>query len=285
MAIRQILVPLTGHREAVDTVTCALTLAQRLGAHVTVTDTTAPVGPYIDAVGMPMAPMAYDEVMKALEAARSQAQKRARHCFDAAVAATKVPIADHPPCVAASTTWAETADFVGSAISRLGCMADLIVASRPGADGIAELEVLEDAIFTVRRPVLVVPPRVTAIAGDVAVAWNGSLEAADALERALDLFAPGTRVALLQVGELAPGGVPAEEAVTYLGWHGFTATVKTLPDHPKATAQILLREAKAARAGLLVMGAYTHSRLREMVLGGVTATMLKQADLSLLMAH
>ena len=48
---------------------------------------------------------------------------------------------------------------------------------------------------------------------------------------------------------------------------------------------LLLREAHAVGAGMLIMGAYTHSRLRESLLGGVTATMLKQATIPLLMAH
>jgi len=283
VSIKRILVPLTGYSEATETVMCALTLAQRLHAHVTVTETTVGPTPYIDSADV--TGLAYVETMKAMEAARTQAQSRARRCFDTAVAATKVMIADRPAHGGASVAWVDSAPFGGNVISQLGRMSDLVVARRPSETGLADVDVLETAIFAVRRPVLLVPPQHSAMGAGIAVAWNGSLEAADALERAVDVHVPGGAVTLIQVGELPVGGVAVEEAVNYLGWHGVKATVKTVADQPKATAQVLMREAKAAGAGLLVMGAYTHSRLREMVFGGVTAHMITKSEMPVLLAH
>jgi len=283
MSIKRILVPLTGYSEATETVLCALALAQRLHAHVTVTETTVGPMPYLE--NADMTGISYAETMKAMEDGRRHAQVRARQCFDKAVAASKVAVVDRPPHDGASVAWVDSAPFEGNVISHLGRMSDLVVARRPGDVPMADIDVLEAAIFSVRRPVLLVPPHHGALGSGIAVAWNGSLEAADALERAVDVHVTGAAVTLIQVGELPAGGVPAQEAVNYLAWHGVVASVKVVADEPKATAMVLMREAKASGAGLLVMGAYSHSRLREMVFGGVTAHMIAKSVMPVLLAH
>lgn len=73
--------------------------------------------------------------------------------------------------------------------------------------------------------------------------------------------------------------------IAYLGWHGFDAELRQIADQPEATGKLILKTAKAAKAGLLIFGPYTHSRLREKLLGGVTDHMLKKAIIPVLMAH
>ena len=119
----------------------------------------------------------------------------------------------------------------------------------------------------------------------VVVAWNGSAEAARAVEHVIGLFTPNTKVTVLQIGDIRTGRLPAERLVDYLGWHCFETELRRVPDQPHNTSGIILDEAKRAQAGCIIMGAYTHSRTREMLLGGVTDFLLRHSPYPLLMAH
>ena len=287
MSIKHILVPLSGDRHTPHVPLCALKLAQRLVAHVTVTDTVGDSSVYIDPGAAGMVPEYYEEIQQSLDKAQAHKRDRARKSFDDAVAMTKVAIVDRPTCAGPSTYWIDGSTMQGMAVKIMGRLADLIVIDRPGEEGgVAELQALEAAVFVVRRPVLVVPDGVSDIGKTVAVAWNGSVEAADAVTRALDLLEPGSVVTIIQVGEIRPT-VRNRRGLLWLisGGTGSKQTCAEVADQPKATGKLILETAKAAGAGLLIMGAYTHSRLREMLLGGVTDHMLKKADIPLLLAH
>ncbi|TAL03253.1 MAG: universal stress protein [Rhodospirillaceae bacterium] len=286
MTIKHILVPLTGAGHENHVPLCALRVAQRLNAHVMAMDTVGDPEVYIDPAGVGMSPAYYGEIQEALDKAQAQKRARARKAFDEAVAITKVPIVDKPTCGGPSTYWITGSKNENATVAAMGRLTDLVVVNRPGAnDGFAERESLEDAVFAAHRPALVVPHGITEISKDAAIAWNGSPEAANAVERALELLEPGSKITIIQVGEIQSGGTPVSELVDYLGWHCFQSEVCQIADQPKATARLILHAAKKAGVGLLIMGAYTHSRLREMILGGVTDQMLKTTDIPVLMVH
>jgi len=285
MTIKHILVPLTGNGNASHVPLCAFRLAQRLNAHVMGTDTIGDPEIYMDPMGVSMSPEYFAEIQQVLAKAQKQKRDRARKAFDEAVAITKLPIVDKPTCGGPSTYWMNDGTLDGAPVAALGRLTDLIVVNRPGEYGVADRQAVEDAIFAARRPVLVLPHGVSEIGKHAAIAWNGSPEAANAVEGAFDLLEPGTKITIIQVGEIRPGGTSAADLADYLGWHCFESGLVQVADQPKATAQLIVNTAKKAGAGLLIMGAYTHSRLREMVLGGVTEHMLKKADIPVLMVH
>jgi nucleotide-binding universal stress UspA family protein len=90
------------------------------------------------------------------------------------------------------------------------------------------------------------------------------------------LFAPG--------GQGVPGP-SAELFLRHLQVNGIPATLKTVNLNGKTTGQVILEQAKALGCDLLVKGAYTQSRLRQMIFGGATSHILAHADLPVLMAH
>jgi nucleotide-binding universal stress UspA family protein len=161
----------------------------------------------------------------------------------------------------------------------------LIVARRPIQQGALEHEIVSEALFDVHRPTLLIPPKTVHIERGGAVAWNGSLEAATALERASDVLDRDALVTVIQVGDLRHGALPMEEAIAYLESRGFKTRPRLLPDQPHSTAEIILREARAFGAGILVAGAYTHSRIRETLLGGVTAALIGKAHMPVFLAR
>ena len=285
MAIKHILLPLTGEAHSADAAICGLALAKQLGAHVTAgyEDELGPlyVGPDFGAVAN------LGSFFERMQEIRADRKARARAHFDNAVGKIKLPIVSAPVCKQGSTMWIEHKGGDEAPISAFGPLTDLIVLNAPGnTNSPTPWNVVEEALFGAHRPTMIVPHGTRTIdLSHALIAWNGSSEAVSAVERALDLLSPGAKVTVLQIGELKPGRVPAEKLLDYLGWHCFDAELRHLPERPNETCQIILDEVRRAKAGVLIMGAYTHSRTREMILGGVTDFMLRNTPLPILMAH
>ncbi len=81
------------------------------------------------------------------------------------------------------------------------------------------------------------------------------------------------------------GDEPGADIATYLARHGVNVSVETLPSAGRFVTDTLQRHALDINADMIVMGAYGHSKLLELILGGVTKSMLKEAKLPILMAH
>jgi nucleotide-binding universal stress UspA family protein len=175
--------------------------------------------------------------------------------------------------------------------------ADLVVIGQedPEGGGIAaggsSGVIVEQALFASGRPVLIVPyaGRFEAIGRRVLVGWNASREAARAVNDALPLLARAETVAVLAANpEDDPGthgDLPGADIALHLARHGVTvgATRTVAPD--MNAADLLLNQAADMNADLLVVGAYGHSRVRELVLGGVTRSLLRQMTVPVLMSH
>ena len=130
-------------------------------------------------------------------------------------------------------------------------------------------------------PVLMVPPGVSGVIGrTVLVAWNGKREAARAAHDALPFLQGAERVELCAIGEGAGAGL--DDAAGMLRRHGVPVQAERLAGGDLHAGEMLLAQAVAHRADLLVMGAYGHSRLRELVIGGATRHVLHHATLPVL---
>jgi nucleotide-binding universal stress UspA family protein len=162
--------------------------------------------------------------------------------------------------------------------------ADLTLAAQESVGGLDTLagQPIDHLILSAGGPVLMLPRR----GGDPAmgrrpvVAWNGSREAARALKDALPFLVTAEAVILLAGGERAAASLDA--AVALLRRHAVRAQTRQLPAFHGGAGAALLEAAAAEGADLLVMGAYGHSRLREIVLGGATREVLRQADIPVL---
>jgi len=136
-------------------------------------------------------------------------------------------------------------------------------------------------------PVLALPGTTKAIDFDAPalVAWNGSPQAAQALRAALPLLGGGRQVVLAAVGAQEEGAFPGTDALRYLSRHGIHAELDLLDRGAAPVAERLEQEARSLDAGLIVMGAFGHGRLRETLFGGTTQNMLKNSGFPLLLAH
>lgn len=150
----------------------------------------------------------------------------------------------------------------------------------------------EDILFAFGGPTLIVPedPAIANPIGDrVLVAWNATREARRAIGDALSILAGASEVTVLIVDSPGPSDrsrpEPGANIARYLAAHGIPADVKCLSSNGVDIGTVILREAQTAGADMIVMGAYGHSRIVELVLGGATRTVLQEARLPVLMSH
>jgi nucleotide-binding universal stress UspA family protein len=144
---------------------------------------------------------------------------------------------------------------------------------------------IEEMAFSLRVPVLAVPRGKPMLGFDkpVLVAWDGGHEAANALRASLPLLQMAGSVHLLTVRE-KDGTFPAADAARYLSRHDIHAETHE-KERSGSIATTLETCAAEVGAGLIVMGLYGHSRLRELLLGGVSREMLDRSQIPLLLAH
>ncbi len=169
-------------------------------------------------------------------------------------------------------------------LARRGRLADLVIVGGPVAEG-GFSQAVETAMFATGRPLLMVPETLPERLGmSLAIAWDGTLGAARAAGAALPLLGRAETVTILTADMEKVGAKPSALA-DYLAEHGISARTWAFLPKAGALGERLLGEAEEAGADMLVMGAYGHSRLREMVLGGVTRSVTAKSKIPVFMVH
>jgi nucleotide-binding universal stress UspA family protein len=172
-------------------------------------------------------------------------------------------------------------------IARGGGAFDLIVASHPllGSEAMPS-QVLDAAIFNTARPVLLASKEVPSCFGEtILLAWNRGIQAGRAFISAFPFLQTASKIVVVMVTTGSKQGPEPEDIVTNLAWHDVDAEVKRIPPDYRSVGEVLLDEAAEIGADLLVMGAYSQSRLRDRVPGGVTKAILTRAEVPVLMAR
>jgi nucleotide-binding universal stress UspA family protein len=286
--ITNILSYIDGRGSAENAAEAAFQLAIRHNAHVeglhVCADprdyiTNAPVYSGIEAIGKFSESFNHEAAQVERRATDTFAQVRERHGVAEQEAA--------PPVTRPTADWTVVSGRADSIVCQRARVSDVCVIGRAsyGRDN-STTSVIEAALFDSGRPILVVPPQPpTSVGSDVDVAWNRSAAAARALNMAMPLFDKADRIRLVYVDTGSKQGPSAEEAAAYVERHGYAVEVKTMAPHSHGVGSTLLRYVHTQNSSLLVMGAYSHSRLREIVLGGVTRHVLENANLPILMVH
>lgn len=176
---------------------------------------------------------------------------------------------------------------INSVIAEKSLFADLVVFQHPGED---DSKVLRSSVEVVllgsRRPVLLLTSDSRPIIGEkIAIGWDGSISAAQAVSNALPVLKRASAVEMISVNANAEMAREADALREYLALHGVQATERRVRAGAEETGAVLLDVARRNDAGCLVLGAYAHSRLREFVLGGVTRHVLTHPILPLFMVH
>jgi nucleotide-binding universal stress UspA family protein len=172
-------------------------------------------------------------------------------------------------------------------VGTLGRIFDLIVVERPAKLASLAEATLEDALFESGRPVLMAPQAAPQTFGEnVMIAWNNSTETARTVGFAMPYLERAKRIEVLSVESSQVPGPSGEEMAGMLRRAGLPVTSRHIGGRGRMTAgEIFLAEAKATGADLLVKGAYTQSRLRQMIFGGATRHIIMEAEIPVLLAH
>jgi nucleotide-binding universal stress UspA family protein len=183
-------------------------------------------------------------------------------------------------------------DDVGASLALQARYADLVVLGQRDPDQAVAGDggdIAEYVMLNCARPVLMIPyaGKFRTVGSNVLIAWDGSMEATRAIAGALPLLqraANVTVVAFNPDASNAHGEQPGADIALYLARHEVKVEVST-PDTDDDIGNALLSLAATLGVDLIVMGGYGHSRLREMVLGGVTRTVLNTMTVPVLMSH
>jgi nucleotide-binding universal stress UspA family protein len=293
MAFKHILVPVFGYDADRTALDAALTLAKRGGAHISARHIK--VDPMESVPLMVDVGVAATELIEAVERHAETRAKSAAATFEAWRSANNLNIDDTPSLRTntISTAFKLLEGAEDELIIKYGRLTDIVVMGRPSGEeaGDQVLSRMEDALFGAGQPVLLVPNGMAQpaldklVTGPALISWNGSIEATRAISQALDLLRGMGEVRVLSVVEGKKDRHPAADLVRYLAWEGVTAATIESTQSTGSAAEQILATAKGIGAGFVLMGGYSHGRLRQLMLGGVTSHMMDHADLPVLMAH
>jgi nucleotide-binding universal stress UspA family protein len=297
MAMKSILAPIPDTAVNAAAIETALMVAKAVTGHVEALfietpPRTGPVAGYVEyeppSSGRAAAAREAEKQLEREAEARERAAAGARAKFQRLCSTYGVPVCAPDalgplPCA----SWCQTLESYASAVTARAPAHDLMVVPNP-SQAMPALEIAEHALLDTGRPVLLAPAQAEVDpSGAAMIAWAPGLPAWRAVAAAVPLLATARRVEIVTVGaDEADVAASRAEVMRYLGWHGITATARHVKPASRNIGDTLLHEASEARTGLLVMGAYSHSRLRELLLGGVTRHVLAHAAVTpIFLAH
>ena len=184
--------------------------------------------------------------------------------------------------------WLDSAPEGDAFVGSHGRVFDVIVMSRSGRNrsGLRN-RAINTGLFESGRPILLAPPSPPAQIGtNVLIAWNRSTEQARATVLAMPLLQKAERVTVLTIiGGTEVSGPSAEQLVQNLRRNRIVAELKRVELGGKSTGEAILATAQSLDCDLLIKGAYTQSRLRQMIFGGATQHVLENAMIPVLLAN
>jgi nucleotide-binding universal stress UspA family protein len=278
VSMKTILIPTEKSDLMSATLETALLFAKRFGSYIEGFALRAAISDFV------AADLIVADAWAVAETRDAELAKEARTLFESFMQAHGVPQQESGG-VSYGWTEADTARdaFVGS----YGRVFDLIVFGRPGSyPAGSSMAAVEAALFESGRPILIAPPTAPGKLGDnIVIAWNRSTETARCVAFAMPLLHQAQKVTVLTVtGSLAPGP-EGEELARSLRRNGIAADAITVEASNKNAGEMILQKSGEIGCDLLIKGAYTQSRLRQMIFGGATSQILAKTTLPVFMAH
>ena len=286
--IKTVLVPAPGDGSDPGCLAAALSIARAFAAHIDVLHVrTDPVQLALSMTSEPGGVVLIEQLVAQLEQDAAQYEAAAQQMFEDFCAREKVAVLDTPtagPAIASVQSHVETGDDAGT-IAAFGRAADLIVTGRGINHDVTKRSILESVLFETGRPLSIPSRRASSdiVGGTVAIGWKDTPQTARAVAAAMPLLA---RAKEIGDDDGREGGCEesADRLLRNLAWHGLCANRRLLRPAGEDAAETLL-SAATEQAGLLVMGGYGHSRVREWVFGGFTQRVIEDAPLPVLLAH
>jgi nucleotide-binding universal stress UspA family protein len=280
MTYKDLLVHLDDSQRCAQRVEAAVRLAARHGAHLT---------GFYPIVEIPLLNSIRERIPRDI---RERMEAEAQAQAEAALKGFR-EAADRAGIVYETRTDRALDTTLARVLSMHARYADLVVLGRvdPNEPPDVGSDLPEEVVLASGRPALVVPHDWEAgpLGERVLIAWDASREAARAVSDALPLLQQAAAVLVVSINPkstpLGHGELPGTDIAVHLARHQVEVEVQSLEVEQMAVGEALLSFAADRARDLLVMGAYAHSRVRELVLGGATRMVLERMTLPVLMAH
>ncbi len=281
--MRTILIPFCDDDRAEAALHTALSIAQRYDGHVE--GLHAWRTPQIIAGEGVVFP---SESLARLTDESKQFAASAHQRFDGVVKGAGVPYRDIGAATdGVSCSWREGEGVESEIVGDYGRLFNLVVMGRNEMGTSVDWKAtLEAALFESGRPVILATANVPETIGQhVVIAWNGATETARTIAVSMTLLRDAKRVTVLTVeGGFVPGP-SAEDVARHLGRNGIDASTMTAAPGRRSIGEAMVHEAAAAGGDLLLKGAFTNSRLRQMIFGGATRDIINGSTLPVLLAR
>jgi nucleotide-binding universal stress UspA family protein len=280
MSYKTILVSLNEVGRLSELTAAAVSLARETGAHVSGLYVVPAVQVY-PSVGFEAAPQVFEGNRSFF---KDNAQ-RVKQAFEEAMRREGLPHDFH--LLDARTP------VIAEEVIAMGRSADIVVVSATNPEEITgvERDFVEQVVMAVGRPVIVLPAQGDAriMLQEIVIGWDGGREAARAAFDALPLLRKAGKVRVVRIDPQKDpalrGSVAGADLAGSLARHGIRAEAQGYPTDGQDEGQALMRCAEDMGAGLIVMGAYGHSRLAEFIFGGATRFVLTRMSRPVLMSH
>lgn len=287
MTLRTILTMLEGADHDTVDLEAARHLAAEFGCHVDLLHVRRDGLSAMPMVGEGLSADLIEMVQAQVEKEEADLAEKCRNVFDNWLKKNNISAVSEPSAAtAASARLVDVVGQPGEEVARLGKMADLVVLSAPSLDAGDLSPAAEAAIYDTGRPVLFSPRQELKTLGKrVSVFWNDTVEASRAAQAAMPFLREADAVQIMAVDDDSFDTATVADFAASLAWHGINAEPVLVKPDSKSAGEALLDAAWDFDADLIVMGAFSHSRLREMILGGVTRHILQVAGRPVLMMH
>jgi len=280
--MKTLLIPTEPHEQMRTVFQTALLVAKRFGSYME---------------GFPLRPAVPDYVpidmvsgltWQADEKVDSESVRQSEDLFQAFMAQNGVgPFVAGSPPDTMSQGWFDKAPPGDTFVSGYGRVFDLIVLGRPvQGRPVPSMATLEAALFESGRPILIAPPEPPTTLGEtVVIAWNCSTETARSTAFAMPFLRRAAQVIVLTIEGWTVPGPTGEQMARSLRMNGIAAKSVSVPNDRRNFGETILAQNAVLGGDLLIKGAYTQSRLRQMIFGGATQHVLTYAQVPVLMAH
>jgi len=261
-------------------------IAKKFDSHVEVLHVRADPRGLVPYTGEGMDGSMIEEIMEVTEKEGSERADNTKRIFDEFSQTSGLRVLDKPDGGTGPTIcWREESGREDEIISIRGRLFDVVAVGRPLKNSALPSPItLEAALLDTGRPTLVVPPKVLTETGQhVAVAWESSPEAAHALGAAIPILEKANNVTLLSADPVEPPSIPPEEGISRLAWSGINASIRRFDTNEYEIGAAYLKYAAEVQADLLIKGAYSRSRVRQMILGGRTRHIITSTEIPVLL--
>lgn len=276
--MKTILLPIEQHRYMASAFHTAKLVADRFGSRVSAIALKPTIVDFI-------APDPVVVVLPQHEEPDFDAEIKAREIFDSLCA--KHGVSATPSATGARFEWKGTPSIDAVSIGAFGRVHDITILARPGVGrNEPRMSTLEAALFESGRPVLMSPPEPPSTLGEhILIHWNASMESARALTASLFFLRTAKRVTIMEPVtdvELFPS---AAELQDYFLQHDIKAEISTVNARGKNQGQLAIEECVRLGCDMILKGAYTQSRLRQMIFGGATNQLIQSSPVPVLFRH